>query len=185
VSDGWTPTRCQLARSFPIHLQVSSGCSNSPCAYGCSPIGNTGFSCGCPNGYQRIAQVTRHVAHTPRFTDCFHLHEKGHCISTITPVSSGGESYEYGPNGLDPYNQSKDKIISTEGCFSCKVNGGARGRRSLNKSNGTVPDSSLAALNTSTPLIMTVPLEQTKHRMRIIQLQPALRSLKVCNLLTR
>ena len=32
----------------------------------------------------------------------------------------GDGSYEYGPNGLDTYNQSKDKIISTEGCFSCK-----------------------------------------------------------------
>jgi len=146
---------------------MNSGCFSSPCAFGCSPVGNTGFSCGCPNGYQRIAQ--------------------GHCISTITPVSSGygGDLYgsEYGPNGLDPYNQSKDKIISTEGCYACKGNG--RGKRNAKaKRNATatavatVEASPPLVLNASTPLLMQVPLDQTKHRMRIIQLQPALRSLK-------
>ena len=42
---------------FLFLFQVSSGCSNSPCAFGCYPMGNSGFSCGCPGGYQRIAQV--------------------------------------------------------------------------------------------------------------------------------
>ena len=46
-----------LINSIDIVSQVSSGCSSSPCTFGCSPMGNAGFSCGCPGGYQRIAQV--------------------------------------------------------------------------------------------------------------------------------
>ena len=85
---------------------------------------------------------------------------------------------DYGPNGLDPYNQSKDKIISTEGCFSCKING--RGKRSTDNSNSTLEDTMVDdVLNASVPLTMRLKLEQTKHRMNIIQLQPALRTLKV------
>jgi len=84
---------------------------------------------------------------------------------------------DYGPNGLDPYNQSKDKVISTEGCFSCKING--RGKRSVDNSNSTLQDAVVDdVLNASVPLIMRVKLEQTKHRTNIIQLQPALRTLK-------
>jgi len=33
------------------------GCYGSPCAFGCTPHGQGGFSCGCPTGYQRIGQV--------------------------------------------------------------------------------------------------------------------------------
>lgn len=33
------------------------GCYGSPCAFGCTPHGHGGFSCGCPSGYQRIGQV--------------------------------------------------------------------------------------------------------------------------------
>lgn len=105
---------------------------------------------------------------------------QGHCISTITPAGGpgyGAENYEYGPNGLDPYNQSKDKIISTEGCFSCKVNG--RGKRSIQSSNSTGTSTIETALNTSKPLEVKIKLEQTRHRTNIIQLQPALKDVKV------
>jgi len=36
------------------------GCYGSPCAFGCTPYGQGGFSCGCPSGYQRIGQVWIH-----------------------------------------------------------------------------------------------------------------------------
>ena len=96
----------------------------------------------------------------------------------------GGDGHEYGPNGLDPYNQSKEKIISTEGCFSCKVNGiGSRGKRSIESDGNStaILDNSIEQLNTSQPLSMRLKLDQTKHRTNIIQLQPALRNLKVVN----
>ncbi len=35
------------------------------------------------------------------------------------------------------------------------------------------------SLNTSQPLTLRLKLEQTKHRMNIIKLQPALRTIKV------
>lgn len=109
---------------------------------------------------------------------------QGHCISTITPTNGygyGADNYEYGPNGLDPYNQSKDKIISTEGCFSCKVNGGGpRGKRSIQSgNNSTAADTFENAVNTSRPLAMKLKLDQTRHRMNILQLQPSLKDLKV------
>lgn len=93
----------------------------------------------------------------------------------------GAANYEYGPTGLDPYNQSKDKIISTEGCFSCKVNGiSSRGKRSIQSANNSTVNSTFQeAVNTSTPLVMTLKLDQTKHRTNILQLQPAIRDVKV------
>ena len=111
---------------------------------------------------------------------------QGHCISTITPVNNGfgGGSYEYGPNGLDPYNESKDKIISTEGCFSCKVNG-PRGKRNADdgaNSTALAVEEADQGLNTSLPLKLRIKLDQTKHRNNIIKLQPALRTLKVRHL---
>lgn len=89
---------------FLCILKVSTACMGAPCAFGCNSVGSSGFSCGCPSGYQHIGQ--------------------GHCISTIGPGSGG-----YGPDignvpvyplteGQRPIN---DKLITTEGCFSCKV----------------------------------------------------------------
>ncbi|KAJ8963502.1 hypothetical protein NQ314_005581 [Rhamnusium bicolor] len=82
---------------------VSAGCSGSPCAFGCTSVGS-GYSCGCPQGYQRIGQ--------------------GHCLSTITPAYAG-YSQEIGDVPTYPIDDryasaSNDKLITTEGCFSCK-----------------------------------------------------------------
>lgn len=38
---------------------VGRGCFSSPCAFGCTSIGQSGFSCECPMGYQRIGQVSK------------------------------------------------------------------------------------------------------------------------------
>ena len=88
--------------------KVSAGCMGSPCAFGCTPNGPNGFNCGCPTGYQRIGQ--------------------GHCLSTINPMGQGSYGDEIGnvPTfsiNSDSYHvpPTEDKIISTEGCFSCKV----------------------------------------------------------------
>lgn len=84
-------------------IQVSQGCTAAPCAFGCTSVGSAGYSCGCPQGYQRIGQ--------------------GHCLSTITPASIG---YEEDIGNVPTYPigksfRSNDKVITTEGCFSCKV----------------------------------------------------------------
>lgn len=88
-----------------VDFQVSAGCASAPCAFGCTSLGGSGYTCGCPQGYQRIGQ--------------------GHCLSTITPAYTG-----YAPDIGDvptfPIDDrygsaSNDKLITTEGCFSCKV----------------------------------------------------------------
>lgn len=70
--------------------------------FGCSASGG-GFSCGCPQGYTRVGQ--------------------GHCLTTVNPPLSG---YDIGDAPTFPIDEpfggaSKDKLISTEGCFSCQV----------------------------------------------------------------
>ncbi|XP_025412034.1 fibrillin-2-like isoform X2 [Sipha flava] len=93
------------------------GCYGSPCAFGCTPLGHSGFSCGCPAGYQRIGQ--------------------GHCLSTISPITNGPNVHSPPDLGdiptfaIEPELYPKGaggKIISTEGCFSCKINGDGRFR---------------------------------------------------------
>ncbi|XP_077556924.1 fibrillin-1-like isoform X1 [Haemaphysalis longicornis] len=88
------------------------GCENSPCLYDCTPTGTSGFICGCPEGFQRIGQ--------------------GHCMSAR---DSRGQSLPdaLGNLGVDipvyslaePESSDDDKIISTEGCYSCQLNGGS------------------------------------------------------------
>nr|CAD7591987.1 unnamed protein product [Timema genevievae] len=203
-----------------IPVYISSGCSGSPCAFGCSALGGNGFSCGCPSGYQRIGQ--------------------GHCLSTINPLANGfgatgggediGNVPTYPIDTPDHYQVPEDKLISTEGCFTCKING--RHKRStrenqsntgslasqwqkvigpmstaiksnnsllenimstkrhsfLAKSLGTPAELSHQVHKSSTSkkrkvrhhhedqqIILRVSLNQTKHRLRIIKLQPAIK----------
>lgn len=37
-----------------ISSQASAGCSGSPCFFGCTAVGNSGFQCGCPQGYHVV-----------------------------------------------------------------------------------------------------------------------------------
>ncbi|CAL1273321.1 unnamed protein product [Larinioides sclopetarius] len=102
----------------------AGGCQNAPCSFGCSPTGPLGYSCGCPDGYQRLGQ--------------------GHCLSAI-PSLPFGLPGQYGDN-LDnnlsllgnlhvpsegSYNTPGEKVISTEGCYSCKLNSNNRQRRDV------------------------------------------------------
>lgn len=83
-------------------MQVSAGCAGAPCAFGCSSVGAGGFACGCPQGYHRIGQ--------------------GHCISTISPNGGYGQDIGNVPTyNIDGTRSSDDKLITTEGCFSCRV----------------------------------------------------------------
>lgn len=206
-----------------ICIEVGGACSGAPCSFGCFAGGPLGYTCGCPSGYQRIGQ--------------------GHCLSSISPAST---SYDNTLNGYpihpihDPgtYNIPDDKIISTEGCYSCKLNGqGGRHKRStntnrgksdlsdffnwafknssesgdmhkrplrhhkhhrkahsgvplhrmndlLNRVNGSI--SSISSNSQSVPeqldtdgiIKIVISLAQTKHRRRIIKLQPALNYLQ-------
>lgn len=177
---------------------------SSPCAFGCTPNGPNGFLCGCPTGYQRIGQ--------------------GHCLSTINPMAQGNYGEEIGnvPTfsiNSDSYHvpPSDDKIISTEGCFSCKVknfsktfllfpyyfhqrffsyyflqinnNNKERHRRgtkvralSNNKTIDAKPSFNKKRTSRKAKRhhhgeekILKLNIHQTKHKMRIIKLQPAIK----------
>ncbi|CAH0559244.1 unnamed protein product [Brassicogethes aeneus] len=175
--------RCGCANGFQFDnrinlcIQSSMGCQGAPCAFGCNPLGNAGFSCGCPAGYQSIAQ--------------------GHCISTITPSSGYGEDignvpvYEINDNQAAK-SVSNDKLITSEGCFSCKINGRHRRdskhhRVGRTKRNSTVEH--LFGIESETKIMkirnrrhheteyveIKIALAQTKHRLRIIKIQPSVK----------
>ncbi|XP_043673250.1 fibrillin-2-like isoform X2 [Vespula pensylvanica] len=169
------PDGYQFDNNLQICVQVSAGCLGSPCAFGCTPNGANGFICGCPTGYQRIGQ--------------------GHCLSTINPLSQSNYGEEIGnvPTYVinpDPYHipPADDKTISTEGCFSCKINGKGRRRRgarirSVDEELQQKRDELMKRRVTRKARrhhhgeehVMKISLRQTKHRMRIIKLQPAIK----------
>ncbi|XP_069699509.1 fibrillin-2-like isoform X2 [Periplaneta americana] len=191
------PDGYQFDTALAVCIQVSAGCAGSPCAFGCTSLGGNNFQCGCPTGYQRIGQ--------------------GHCLSTINPVAHSYTGEDIGnvptyPIDSEHYQIPQDKLISTEGCFSCKVNGKNRHRRSLRGlplSSGWNSTYISNALNDSaTPIIkkptasskshhkkrsvhrkrkvrhhhnekmlyLKLSSAQTKHRMRIVKLQPAVKN---------
>ena len=82
-----------------ICIQSAGGCSNSPCSFGCNSRGRQAFSCDCPQGYHSVGD--------------------GHCVSTVNPsgFSSLSSTWDYEEE------EEEEEIISTEGCFSCQING--------------------------------------------------------------
>ena len=172
------PNGYQFDTRMSICVQTAGGCSNSPCAYGCNPIGSQGFSCDCPRGYQSIGD--------------------GHCVATVNPSSfnSLGSSWDY----EEDYEEGKDDFVSTEGCFACQMNGGRRSsgrrsrgqgrrrRRSRNRRSSNVlsskelfleavgvPDvtQEIAKLGNNITVQLVVTSDQTRNRRRLIKLQPA------------
>lgn len=173
------PNGYQFDRRMSICIQSAGGCNNSPCAFGCNPVGPKGFSCECPRGYQTIGD--------------------GHCVATVNPSSFNrlGNSWDYD----DQYEEGKDDFISTEGCFACQMNGGKRsssGRRSRNQGRRRrrsrnrrssemqsskehfletigILDSSkkIALLGNNITVQLMLTIEQTKNRRRVVKLQPA------------
>ncbi|KAG0426053.1 hypothetical protein HPB47_026819, partial [Ixodes persulcatus] len=161
-----------------------SGCSNSPCLFECMPTGSGGFLCSCPEGYQRIGQ--------------------GHCLSTHPESSTLGPGKGVpGGVGIPAYDvdnagpQDPDKVISTEGCYSCKLNGGSvqRARRGLN--NGTSSrrltrrsaqkkemEEQMTAHKRRHPksrwdvIRVTLPLRQAQAHQNILDIRPAYKHLR-------
>ncbi|CAB3384639.1 Hypothetical predicted protein [Cloeon dipterum] len=194
------PDSYQLDPTLSLCIQMAAGCMNSPCAFGCQATSGNHYTCSCPSGYYRIGQ--------------------GHCMTTINPPSNGyPRSPSFGPDidlGVptypidvpEPYVDPNSRVISTEGCFSCNLNGfngkgGSRhrrsgknktlthhsshdSRRSWNKHiirKRSVHMSKLAEhLAADQQVFLKLKLSQTKHRMRILKLQPAVTHSKVANM---
>ena len=75
------------------------------CSFGCNSVGSSGFTCGCPRGYRGL--------------------NGGHCMVVNDP----GLFYDDGDdNGAFEYleegEEADEDVVSTEGCFACKMNGG-------------------------------------------------------------
>lgn len=92
-----------MSASGPV-FQLAGGCASASCLFGCSALGDS-YQCGCPAGYQLVGA--------------------GHCLAALAgalppgdigdvPVFPVRDQYKIG---------GKDELISTEGCFSCKVSG--------------------------------------------------------------
>lgn len=172
------PNGYQFDTRLSICVQSAGGCNNSPCSFGCNPVGNQGFSCDCPRGYQSIGD--------------------GHCVATVNPSSfnSLGNSWDY----EEEYEEGNEDFISTEGCFACQMNGGSRSggkrsrnqgrrrRRSRNRRSSEVQSSKdffletvgvldtskqIAQLGNNITVHMLLSVEQTKNRRRVVKLQPA------------
>lgn len=177
------------------------GCQGSPCAFGCTPNGQSGYICGCPDGYQRIGQ--------------------GHCLSTISPPI-GNDIQDNSIRGLpiypipdadSSYTIPSEKVISTEGCYSCKINGNRQKRstnnteseksvsfvqmkqtlrrlekRAINRMQHPLPHRLRHAshhhktlnytyeqiINLKTPIVIKLPLSGLYPKMNILKLQPAI-----------
>ncbi|CAH2087726.1 unnamed protein product [Euphydryas editha] len=90
-----------------VCLQLAGGCATASCLFGCTALGSS-YECGCPAGYALVGA--------------------GHCLSALdgalppgdigdAPVFPVRDQYKIG---------GKNDLISTEGCFSCKINGRRR-----------------------------------------------------------
>lgn len=90
-----------------VCLQLAGGCATASCLYGCNSFGES-YQCGCPAGYQLVGA--------------------GHCLTALDgalPPDDIGDAPVFPVR--DQYKIGGDKdLISTEGCFSCKVNGRRR-----------------------------------------------------------
>ena len=150
------PTGYRYEQSMNVCVQVAGGCEGAPCAFGCSPTGPQGYSCQCPRGYQSIGD--------------------GHCVATVNPSSYQALSRDW---NFQDYEEGRDDFISTEGCFSCQMNGGSRRkskRRRYKRSKKEVFFNLIAdksALQHDFKISLAVSAEQTKDRRRILMLQPS------------
>ncbi|GBP21742.1 Fibrillin-3 [Eumeta japonica] len=105
-----------------VCLQMGGGCAVANCLFGCTALGDS-YECGCPTGYRLVGA--------------------GHCVTALDgalPPDDIGGAPVFPVRDQFRAHDSGDQIISTEGCFSCKVNG--RRRRALDEgvvfANGTV-----------------------------------------------
>lgn len=161
------PAGYQFDTALSVCVQAGGGgCGSAPCAFGCSPSGPQGYSCECPRGYQSIGD--------------------GHCVATVNPSSYQALARDW---DLEDGEEGTDDFISTEGCFSCQINGGSRGggrkgrkkQRSRRNANLSDKDKFFRLLSNQTTEVephnykinLNVTMEQTANRKRIVKLQPS------------
>ncbi|VVC98752.1 unnamed protein product [Leptidea sinapis] len=102
--------RCGCPAGYGWHaahavcLQMAGGCATASCLFGCTPFGDS-YQCGCPAGYQLVGA--------------------GHCLTALDPSLPAGDIGDAPVFPVkDQYKIGGDnELISTEGCFSCKMNG--------------------------------------------------------------
>ena len=159
-----------------ICIQAGGGCSNSPCSFGCNSLSSQAFSCDCPQGYHSVGD--------------------GHCVSTVNPsgFSSLSSTWDYEEEEED----EEEEYISTEGCFSCQMNGfpgrknkkihrrqssyrqgrRRRNRRSRNKrSLSEVTEKGPVHFSRNVSVHLILDREQTENRQRVAKLQSARKDL--------
>ena len=102
--------------NMKVCVQSASGCGEAKCAFGCNNVGSTGFDCQCPRGHQ--VRPNLHF-----------LHKKNSVKSTFRFQAvmgpRGQVSHCIALNSVDNFLQEDNEkdFISTEGCYSCKING--------------------------------------------------------------
>lgn len=115
-----------------VCLQLAGGCAAASCLFGCAGGAGGGYECGCPTGYRLVGA--------------------GHCLSGSDDDIGGAPVFPVGEQF-----RREDELLSTEGCFSCKVNG--RHRRA--------PDEGLVFANGT-----TLSRRRTVRRRRRSSLEP-------------
>lgn len=109
-----------------MQSNTGGGCAGIPCFFGCTSVGNGGYSCGCPQGYHIVGEycfkcLIKFCIKIPNVSISV---GQGHCLSTI---DGGYSTDDIGNVPIFPIDddlqnrRNGQKIISTEGCFSCKV----------------------------------------------------------------
>ena len=120
----------------------------------------------------------------------------GHCVSTVNPsgFSSLSSTWEY---DQEEEEEEEEEYISTEGCFSCQMNGfpgrknkkthrrqsyrqgrRRRNRRSRNKRDITgLAEEGPVHFSRNISVHLVLDREQTENRQRVVKLQSARRDL--------
>lgn len=84
-----------------VCLQLAGGCAAASCLFGCQALGDS-YQCGCPAGYQLVGA--------------------GHCLTALDGALAPDDIGAAPVFPLrDQYRLAGADLISTEGCFSCKV----------------------------------------------------------------
>lgn len=83
-----------------VCLQLGGGCAGAACLFGCQALGSS-YQCGCPTGYQLVGG--------------------GHCLTALDGALPPDDIGAAPVFPLTDQYRTQDDLLSTEGCFSCKV----------------------------------------------------------------
>ncbi|PSN36910.1 Fibrillin-2 [Blattella germanica] len=143
------PDGYQFDTGLSICIQVSAGCAGSPCAFGCTSLGGNSFQCGCPSGYQRIGQINGKTRHRRSLRKSLALSMWNSTLVNNTSIDS-----------------STRISVSKKSHTSVKPH---HKKRSLHKRR------KVRHHHDEQMFYLKLSLAQTKHRMRIVKLQPAIK----------